>query len=63
MQVTTDSQMNKSASNYMKQAQTETYPQENQLEHSENEHGRRILFLLEEAPTEFVEESFEKVEE
>jgi cell division protein FtsZ len=43
-------------------AQTEITPQENQLEHSEMNMGEDSLFT-EETPTEFVEESFEKVEE
>jgi cell division protein FtsZ len=43
-------------------AQNEIAPQENQPEHSEMNMGEDSLFN-EEAPTEFVEESFEKVEE
>ena len=61
MQVTTDSQMNNQQVIH-EDAQTEITPQENQPEHSEMNMGEDSLFN-EEAPTEFVEESFEKVEE
>jgi cell division protein FtsZ len=61
MQVTTDSQMNNPQATH-EHAQNEITPQENQPEHLEMNMGENSLFN-EEAPTDFVEESFEKVEE
>jgi len=60
MQVTTDSQMNNQQAIH-EDAQNEIAPQEDQPEHSKMNMGEDSLFN-EEAPTEFVEESFEKVE-
>jgi len=61
MQVTTDSQINNPQATH-EHAQNEITPQENQPEHLEMNMGEDSLFN-EEAPTDFVEESFEKVEE
>jgi len=61
MQVITDSQMNNPQATH-EHAQNEITPQENQPEHLEMNMGENSLFN-EEAPTDFVEESFEKVEE